>query len=100
MAYTIDTLINALNQLYAKTDNAEDGEDGEDGYTYFTTSDETDEVEMICNSLLITSTGCNWANIRILREKGYDVWAGDSDSYGWLTGCIQKIGDRRILVYG
>lgn len=55
--------------------------------------------------LLITDTGaCNWDNIHQLQEEGFKVYAGDKDSFGWLTGCIsiRKSGEKfnRILVYG
>ena len=96
--YTMEALIAALAELYAATDNATSCEDG---YTYFNQSNETDEIESLCNTLLIKNEGrCNWPNIKILKAAGYDVWAGDSDSYGWLTGCIRKYGDSRILMYG
>lgn len=56
-------------------------------------------VYSLADELLITEQGqCNWVNIRKLKNKGYDVFAGDHDSFGWLTGCIQT--KRGILVYG
>lgn len=51
-----------------------------------------------CGELFTDSGDCNWENIRKLQKKGYHVYAGDKDSFGWLTGCIQK-GDK-VLVYG
>lgn len=49
--------------------------------------------EMLCNGELITSAGqCNWSMIKVLKSKGYDVFAGDRDSFGWLTGRVQKDG--------
>ena len=69
--------------------------------SYFKESDLYDEIEGLCNEYLITeSGGCNWDNICVLRSKGYSVYAGEKDGFGWLTGCIQKKGDNRIVVYG
>lgn len=48
---------------------------------------------------LITDTGeCNWDNIKTLKESGYNVFPGEKDSFGWLTGCIKT--NKGIIVYG
>ena len=61
----------------------------------------SEELEGIAARKLINpGRGCNWDNIRVLRNAGFRVYAGEEDSFGWLVGCIQKCGDRRILVYG
>ena len=31
----------------------------------------------------------NFKNIVTIREAGFDVYAGEQDSFGWLIGCIQ-----------
>ena len=91
-------LLRALELLYSEEDNSEEGDDG---CRYFKRSHLSDYCEMLCNGELITSGGqCNWSMIKALNSKGYDVFAGDRDSFGWLTGCVQKDGDDRILVYG
>lgn len=94
----MEKLLEKLEQLYATQNNSYSGE----GYDeYFKESDLYYEIEGLCNEYLITkSGGCNWDNINILRSKGYYVYAGEKDSFGWLTGCIQKKGDNRIVVYG
>lgn len=51
-----------------------------------------------CGELITGSGDCNWKRIRQLRNEGYRVYAGDEDSFGWVTGCIQK--DDKVLVYG
>ena len=94
----MEKLLEKLEQLYATQNNSYSGEDGDE---YFKESDLYDEIEGLCNEYLITeSGGCNWDNIRVLRSKGYDVYAGEKDSFGWLTGCVRKYGDNRIVVYG
>lgn len=51
------------------------------------------------NELLITDTGtCNWNNINILKESGYNVFPGEQDSFGWLIGCIRT--KKGIIAYG
>jgi len=48
---------------------------------------------------LITNEGrCNWTNINALKKSGYDVFAGEQDSFGWLTGCISTT--KGVVVYG
>lgn len=57
-----------------------------------------DEITMLACELLIDSKGgCNWLNINELK-KTFDVTKGDSDSFGWLTGCIHT--PEGIIVYG
>lgn len=90
----MEELMKALEELFTST-NVEVEDD------CFQSGELVDRVEGLCCEELITSNGgCNWANIKILRENGYDVFAGDKDSFGWLTGCVQRKGDNRILVYG
>jgi len=40
---------------------------------------------------------CNWSVINVLCEKGWEVFAGDKDSFGWLVGIIEpswKLADK------
>lgn len=49
------------------------------------------DVDALATMVLITPYGtCNWMNIRYLREKGYDVYPGEQDSFGWLSGVIER----------
>lgn len=36
--------------------------------------------------------------LREMKREGYDVFAGESDSFGWLTGCIQT--KKGIVLFG
>lgn len=95
----MESLLKTLEKLYAIQGNSYVSE--YDGRTYFEDDDVAYEAEALCNEKLITNNGlCNWENIRVLRDNGYRVFAGEKDSFGWLTGCVQKNGDPRILVYG
>jgi len=48
---------------------------------------------------LITSEGqCVWEQHDILKQHGYEVFPGEVDGFGWLTGCIRT--KKGILVYG
>ena len=38
--------------------------------------------------------------IRELQKVGYDLHAGDRDSFGWLTAVVEKDGDDRRLMFG
>lgn len=56
-------------------------------------------IESLAEELLINSTGeCNWSNIYKLKESGFNVYAGDEDSFGWLIGCIET--KNGIIIYG
>ena len=97
----MDLLLTQLEELFNQQDNYHINED--DGWAYFNDSELYDEVVGLCCDVLITSNGqCNWNNIWILRNKGYHVFPGDRDSFGWLVGCIQKVDDElmRTVCYG
>ena len=40
----------------------------------------------------------NFKNIITVRNAGYDVYAGEQDRFGWLTGCIEM--KRGVIVFG
>ena len=94
----MDELLEALEKLYDKQNNSCINEG--DGKTYFVNSDSINKVRSLCRKLLVTSAGlCNIDNIGILRKNGYRTFSGETDWFGWVTGCVQKRGDPRILVY-
>lgn len=37
-------------------------------------------------------------HMRVLKQKGYNVFPGEQDRFGWLTGCIQL--PRGVIVFG
>lgn len=90
-------LLEALDRLYANQNDIRQDEYG----ASFNESELYDEVVSLCDEYLIAEGGrCNWDNIRILGRNGYRVFAGEEDSWGWLTGCVQKNDDKRVIVYG
>lgn len=93
----IDEIIAAYNEIVKQRGFS----DGEDGWQYIDTNTELGSyLELMCCGTFITSGGrCNWETINKIREFGYAVFAGDKDSFGWLTGCLQK-DNGPILVYG
>lgn len=49
--------------------------------------------------VLITPEGRpDWKAHAVLKEHGFQVSKGESDSFGWLTGCIHT--NKGIIVYG
>lgn len=59
-----------------------------------------EEIEGLADCCLITlHGGCAWDNIYVLRKMGYRVYAGDKDSFGWLTGVIENK-QGTYVVYG
>lgn len=58
------------------------------------------ECEILACKYLINDNGsCNWSNIELLKSNGYKVYAGEKDSFGWLTGVIEN-GNGQRIVYG
>jgi len=58
-----------------------------------------EEVSAIANEVLFGSKGeCLWDQHEILEEAGYHVFAGETDRFGWLMGCIQT--KKGVIVYG
>jgi hypothetical protein len=53
--------------------------------------------ELACKTLITEKGGCNWKNIELLRDAGYDVFPVERDRFGWLIGGIQT--RKGIIVY-
>lgn len=78
----------------------------EDGKRYFGNIENTEErhplvseIEGMANGELITSKGqAFFAAHKKLGEAGFRVFCGESDSFGWLIGCIRT--ERGIITYG
>lgn len=48
------------------------------------------EAVRLADEVLITSEGKpNYESINYLKEHGFNVFPGEKDSFGWLTGCIK-----------
>ena len=67
------------------------------------------ELEFPIDDVLITGGGrCNWEAMSYVQKNGdFRIYAGDRDSFGWLTGVIEPItrpewtnGKRARIVYG
>ena len=59
------------------------------------------KVEMVSGlaHCLVRGGEPDWAAIRVLEDNThYKVFAGEKDSFGWLTGCI--LTQKGILVFG
>ena len=51
------------------------------------------------NIYLINEDGsCNYINIELLKNHKFNVFAGERDRFGWLTGCIET--SKGIIVFG
>ena len=93
----MEKVLEALEKLYNDQNNFY----RKNGWTGFNESYLYNEVVGLCNEYLISNDGqCNLDNINILRSNGYKVYAGEKDSFGWLTGCVKKNNDERVIVYG
>lgn len=54
---------------------------------------------VLATDWLITCQGHpHYQHMKILESYGYKVFPGETDSFGWLTGCIQT--KKGIILYG
>lgn len=105
---TIDMLVDALNALTDDDFGApcEDDEFGVYGTRYARSNERIENIDAMASALFIKADGrCNWDNIRQLRKYGFRVYAGEQDSFGWLSGCIElplksDEDDPCVVVYG
>lgn len=62
-------------------------------------SNEITEIINIANTVLIDENGNNiYEYEEYLRSNGFNIFAGEQDRFGWLSGCIQT--KKGIIVYG
>ena len=101
---SLPILIELLKQVELSDEIAQ-GELSDDGRRYLTNGVPDELPSMIqrileiADSVLITPKGeCNWRAHDYLRGFGFNVTKGESDSFGWLTGCIHT--KKGIVVYG
>jgi hypothetical protein len=73
-----------------------DESDLPDNYDGFITNNEINNLA--CDCLIDSNGRCIWENHDVLREAGFQVFPGEQDRFGWLTGCIQT--KKGIIVYG
>ena len=55
-------------------------------------------VELACEELADNSGYPHFGAMEVLEEEGFRVVAGETDSFGWLTGVI--ITNKGRIVYG
>jgi hypothetical protein len=58
-----------------------------------------DQVASLADTLLIGPNGeCLWDQHVLIKEAGYDIFPGERDGFGWLTGCIQT--KKGVVMFG
>lgn len=97
----LDELIKKLEETFET--NEEFKQDRYNKNQYFIWESRLDYDDI--SDLLITDAGhCNWDNMQYVIDKGgYNIHAGERDSFGWLTGVIEKRypnGTRKSIIYG
>lgn len=55
-------------------------------------------VIYLADEYLTGEDGESRGNIEYIKKAGFDIFAGEQDRFGWLTGCIQL--KRGIIVFG
>ena len=61
--------------------------------------DVPESIQDMADEVLIDSTGPNYKTVTLLEKHGIRIVAGETDSYGWLTGVIITPKGKR-LVFG
>ncbi len=92
----MDRLINALRAI-EKVEYIEPKKYLTDGYLS-KKPQLIQETVKLANENLIHDCKPNFDNIEILKQHGFNVFPGDKDSFGWLTGCIRT--KKGIIVFG
>jgi hypothetical protein len=55
-------------------------------------------VEDLANKFLVIDGECNLANIELLDDCGFEVYAVERDSFGWLVGGIET--SKGVIMFG
>lgn len=97
MENTFDNFIIQLKELFdAEEDFCTTIDNSLDLVEY---NEEAQRLSGTACEYLITSDGdVNYKNKRILEFYGFKVYPGETDSFGWLTGIIER--NNRKLVFG
>jgi len=76
--------------------------EGEDEYGLFAFGDIASEADELASELFITTNGQPDYEVIIEFNKNNDfkIRAGETDSFGWLTGVIWFPDDEHCLVFG
>lgn len=98
--------IKRLKELLVEHDNNKEIQYTDDITRYYNTNlrdnDIIKELEDLAYELFITANGRpNYDAINMAKREGINVFPGDKDSFGWLTGCVKLYGQNHaILVFG
>lgn len=98
--------IKRLKELLIEHDNNKEIQYTDDSTRYYNTNlrdnDIIKELEDLAYELFITANGRpNYDAINMAKREGINVFPGDKDSFGWLTGCVKLYGQNHaILVFG
>lgn len=96
----VTTLLAALEAIRNGEVVVQTVEDDEGVYVVTDQGGLAESIVRAADELLILEGGsCNWGNIKFLRKSGFNVFAGEQDSFGWLCGVI-RIAGVGLLVYG
>lgn len=55
-------------------------------------------VALACDYLIGSDGSCNFQNMKVLKEAGFNVTCGESDGFGWLSGVIHT--SKGTIIYG
>ena len=98
--------IKRLKELLVEHDNNKEIQYTDDITRYYNTNlrdnDIIKELEDLAYELFITANGRpNYDAINMAKREGINVFPGDKDSFGWLTGCVKLYGQNHaIFVFG
>ncbi len=97
---TVNDFIKKLDMMI-ETNNYHTSMCEDDGRTYLH-GDEVTEIDYAASEMFILEGGMpDYDKIQTLRDMSngkYWIFPGETDSFGWLTGCIKT--PAGIIVYG
>lgn len=85
----LDELVSNLEKTFKDVNNFQQDEENPNCYWTCDT-----EVDYPIDRYLIDFNeigNVNWDSVEYLKQRGWKVYAGERDSFGWLTGIIEPI---------
>ena len=99
MENTFENFITELKEMFDSKDDFYCVQEDVDGIKNTIYSQLALKLSSNACEYLITSNGnVNYDNKKILEDNGFKIYPGEKDSFGWLTGIIER--NNRKLIFG
>lgn len=100
---TVQELVEVLQKIEANPEIEKIVPDSiKDAQGYYSEDDLHPDVKQaisLATCFLVSTDGsCDYANMRVVEQAGYNIYPGEQDSFGWLIGCIRT--RKGVISYG